>query len=90
MISSKDGHQLASGCVVLRRGTEVGEHRTGSGEELIVLLNGTIEVSVGAHARTIRSPGVVLVPPHTSHNVRNAGSSPVRFVYVYVTAGNRG
>ena len=89
LISSKDSHQLVSGCVTLAPGAEVGEHRTGSGEELIVLLNGTVEVSVGEHARTVRSPGVILVPAHAPHNVNSGGSDPARYVYVYVTALNR-
>lgn len=86
LISSRDSRQLASGYVTLDPGSEVGEHQTGTGEELLVLLDGTAEVSVDGQGQVVFSPSVVLVPAHTRHNVKNPGDDPLRYVYVYVTA----
>ena len=83
LVSSSDSHQFQSGYVVLEAGEEVGEHETGGGEEIMVLLEGTAEVSHGRVTETARSPAVVLVPAHTSHNVRNASRVPLRYVYIY-------
>ncbi len=86
LVSSRESRQVASGYVTLDPGSEVGEHQTGTGEELIVLLDGTAEVSVDGRGHIVSSPSVVLVPAHTRHNVKNQGTTPLRYVYVYVTA----
>ena len=86
LVSSRDSGQLVSGYVTLGPGNEVGEHQTGRGEELILLLDGTAEVSVDGQRQVVPSPSVVLVPAHTRHNVQNPGDIPLRYVYVYVTA----
>lgn len=86
LVSSRDSGQLASGYVTLDPGSQVGEHETGKGEELIVLLDGTAEVVEDGRGQAVRSPSVVLVPAHTRHNVKNQGDGPLRYVYVYVTA----
>jgi len=83
LVRSSDGHQFHSGLVVLQPGEEVGEHKTGAGEELIVFLEGKGEVSYGGRKRTVVAPAVALVPAHTSHDVRNRSKSPLRYVYVY-------
>ncbi len=86
LVSSRESRQLASGYVTLDPGSEVGEHQTGTGEELIILLDGTAKVSIEGRGHAVSSPSVVLVPAHTRHNVKNQGTDPLRYVYVYVTA----
>ena len=89
LVSSSDSRQLVSGYVLLEPGKDVGEHETGGGEELVVLIEGTAEVSSGGKAETVRAPAVVLVPAHTSHNVGNRSKAPLRYIYVYVMAMDR-
>ena len=88
LVSSSDSHQFRSGYVILEPGKEVGGHETGGGEELIVFLEGTAEVSIDREAETLRSPAVALIPAHAFHNVRNASGTPLRYVYVYNTAAH--
>lgn len=86
LISPQESNQLASGYVTLAPRRDVGEHRTGNGAELIVFMVGTAEVSVDGRTLRVPSPSIVLVSPHTLHNVKNGGDVPLRYVYVYVTA----
>jgi mannose-6-phosphate isomerase-like protein (cupin superfamily) len=86
LVSSSDSRQFHSGCVVLESGKEVGEHETGGGEELIVFIEGTAEVSDGGKAETVHAPAVVLVPAHTSHNVMNKSKARLRYAYIYNVA----
>ena len=85
LVSSPDSHQFRCGYVELEQGKEVGEHRTGGGEELVILMDGTAEVSCDAETETVNAPAVVLVPPNTPHNVKNASATPLKYLYVYNT-----
>lgn len=89
LVSSSDSHQLRSGYVTLEPGREVGEHETGGGEELIVLMDGTAEVSGGGETETVHAPATVLIPAHTPHNIKNKFKGPLKYVYVYVMAMDR-
>ena len=86
LVSSSDSRQLVSGYILLGPGKDVGEHETGGGEELLVLIEGTAEVSSGEKTETVRAPAAVLVPAHTSHNVRNVSKVPLKYLYAYVMA----
>lgn len=86
LVSSSDSKQVRSGLVVLEHGTEVGEHETGGGEELILFLEGTAELSGEEQTRTVHAPAAALIPAHTSHNVRNKSKALLRYVYAYVVA----
>jgi len=88
LVSSPDSHQFRCGYVQLEQGKEVGEHRTGGGEELIILMDGTAEVLCDVEAETVHAPAVVLVPPHTPHNIKNRSATPLRYLYVYGTVVN--
>jgi len=77
-----------SGYVVLEPGGEVGEHRTGESEEVIVVLEGMAEVTCAGKKETVGSPAAVLIPPNSLHNVRNASRTQLRYVYV-VSAGRQ-
>jgi quercetin dioxygenase-like cupin family protein len=89
LVAASEGHQLSSGYVLLKPGKEVGEHTTGSGEELIVIMDGVATVSCGGKTRTVRAPATVFVPTHTIHNVRNNSKRLLRYVYVHVAAMGR-
>jgi quercetin dioxygenase-like cupin family protein len=87
VISSLDSNQLRSGHVVLEHGSEVGEHSTRDGEEIIVFMEGTALVSAAGKAKTVQAPAVVLIPANTSHNVKNSSKRSLRYVYI-VTANH--
>ncbi len=56
---------------------------TDSAEETIVVTAGTAEVVVEEESRRLATGSVALVPAKASHEVRNAGDIPLRFVAVY-------
>ena len=64
----------------------MGEHSTQDGEEVIVLMEGTAEVTAGGKTETVRAPALVLIPANTSHNVKNQSERSLK--YVYVVAAN--
>ncbi|MGP8125846.1 MAG: cupin domain-containing protein [Nitrososphaerales archaeon] len=82
LVSRLDSQQLHSGYVLLDPGEEVGEHATEGGEELIVMVEGKAEVTSNGHAEAVEAPCVVLIPPHTVHNVKNKSKTPLKYVYV--------
>ena len=69
--------------VELRQGEEIGEHSTGNHEEVLVIIEGRGEMVIEGHSPlAIRGGQEAYVPPRTRHNVRNAGSLPLRYIYV--------
>ena len=85
-MSGSESKQVRSGLVVLESGKEVGVHETGGGEELIVFLEGTAELSGVGKTTTVQAPAVALIPAHASHNVRNKAEASLKYVYAYVMA----
>ncbi|MDD4907612.1 MAG: cupin domain-containing protein [Candidatus Omnitrophica bacterium] len=83
--NSKKKRGLASGFVILKKRAAVGLHNTGKREEVLVILQGTAQVSI-ADKRFILKKGTVLyIPPDTLHNVENSHARLLK--YLYVTAG---
>jgi mannose-6-phosphate isomerase-like protein (cupin superfamily) len=56
---------------------------TDSAEEVIVVLEGVAEVTVGDERALVPAGGLVVVPRCLAHEVRNAGDVPLRFAAVY-------
>jgi mannose-6-phosphate isomerase-like protein (cupin superfamily) len=52
-------------------------------EEVMLFLDGTAEGEVDGEPVTVRPGTVVIVPPHTTHWLRNAGPTPLRQVVIY-------
>lgn len=74
---------MRSGLVTLAPGDECGEHTTGSHEELILCLEGEGEIDAeGLGTARLAAGYVAYNPPNTPHNVRNTGSTPMRYVFV--------
>ena len=79
-ISSVDG--AASTSVVyfeLEPGEHTGMH-TDSAEELVLILSGRVEATVGGERGEISAGGIGLVPALVPHDVRNVGDETVRVV----------
>ncbi len=79
-VSSIDG--AASTSVVyfeLEPGEHTGMH-TDSAEELVLILSGRVEATVGDERGEIAAGGIGLVPALVPHDVRNIGDETVRVV----------
>jgi mannose-6-phosphate isomerase-like protein (cupin superfamily) len=81
---------MRSGFVRLKPGQSVGWHSTGANEESLVILHGEGEALVEGQPRhTFAAPHFVYIPPATRHNVANAGSQVLEYVYVVAPAAAR-
>lgn len=60
-------------------GAELGTH-TDSAEEILLVLEGSGEATVGDEAAPIGAGQLALVPASVPHGVRNTGSEPLRVV----------
>jgi quercetin dioxygenase-like cupin family protein len=58
---------------------------TDSAEETIVVVDGTAWVAVGDEQCEVPAGGAALVPECVTHEVRNAGDGPLRFVAIYAS-----
>jgi len=56
---------------------------TDSAEEMIVVLEGTAEVTVGEERATLPSGAIAVIPKLLPHEVRNGGKTTLRFAAVY-------
>jgi quercetin dioxygenase-like cupin family protein len=63
------------------------EH-TDSAEELLLVLEGEVEASVGDEQATLRSSEVAIVPALTPHGLRNLSDRPARVLGVFASATN--
>jgi len=80
---------MKSGCVILKPGESVGAHSTGDKEEAIVILEGVVQVCLGAgRDMTARQNQLVYIPPRTTHDMKNTGAGVSRYVYVVVPVVN--
>jgi quercetin dioxygenase-like cupin family protein len=84
LFDEQNTHQYHSGCVTLKPGEAVGEHSTDGHEEIIVFLSGSAQISSEhwPQPQPAVAPAVAYMPPHTLHNVVNAGEDLLRYVYI--------
>lgn len=78
-------HGAASTAVVyftLEPGMHLGRH-VDSAEELLIVLEGKVEASVGDESARIQAGGMALVPALVGHDVRNVGSTTARVCGVF-------
>lgn len=54
-------------------GNELGSH-TDSAEEVLLILAGSVEVTVGGEKSIVEAPSLALVPTMVPHNLRNLGT----------------
>jgi quercetin dioxygenase-like cupin family protein len=79
-VSSLDG---AASTAVVYFELEPGEHtglHTDSAEEIVLVLSGTAEATVGDERGVLRAGALGLVPALVPHDVRNVGEETVRVV----------
>ncbi|MBU0502755.1 MAG: cupin domain-containing protein [Candidatus Omnitrophota bacterium] len=74
---------IKSGRVTLKPRESVGEHKTQSKEEVIIILEGEADVYVdGTLKFTAGIDNLVYIPPETSHDIRNSRSQNLRYIYI--------
>ena len=69
----------------LEPGDELGWH-TDSVEELLLILKGNVEVSVGEETGELKEGQIALVPTMVRHNLRNIGSEKARVLGFFGSA----
>jgi mannose-6-phosphate isomerase-like protein (cupin superfamily) len=80
---------MRSGVVRLPAGDDVGWHSTGTEEEELVILQGTGEVDIENQPSLLIGNGTIAyIPPGTRHDVKNAGTDVLEYVYVVAPVGN--
>ena len=74
---------MYSGLVTLKPGETVGDHNTDDYEEMLVILSGEGQMMFGNKKTFNLKYGVVAYcPPHTEHDVKNTGSTLLKYIYV--------
>ena len=61
----------------LARGNELGAH-TDSAEEVLFIVEGRVEVTIGGEKTTVEGPALAVVPEMVPHNLVNRGSGVVK------------
>jgi mannose-6-phosphate isomerase-like protein (cupin superfamily) len=51
-------------------------------EEILFLLEGTAEATIGEEMRVIRANTAVFCPPNVTHGLRNCGATPMRYLVI--------
>jgi quercetin dioxygenase-like cupin family protein len=69
----------------LEPGNEVGTH-TDSAEEVVLVLEGTVQVSLGDEQGQLSAGELALVPAMVPHSVRNVGSGAARCIGFFAGA----
>lgn len=74
---------LRAGLVSLKAAESVGQHSTDAKEEVIVFLKGrAIVTCANGFRRKVQAPCLVYIPPHTHHNISNAATVLLQYLYV--------
>jgi len=63
----------------LEPGQELGNH-TDSAEEIIFILQGKTEITLGEEVRQLEKEEMVLIPTMVSHNLRNIGKETLKVI----------
>lgn len=81
-LGSQENENLSVVYFELNPGEELGSH-TDSAEEVLLILEGKVEVIVGAEQAVVEAPGIALVPTLVPHNLRNVGDAQVKVAGVF-------
>lgn len=78
---------MRAGAVVLRPSKIMDWHSTKSREELLIALQGLVQVEVQRSHRPprripLKNGACLWLPPHTRHRVVNAAKTPAHYLYI--------
>ncbi|HNW39898.1 MAG TPA: cupin domain-containing protein [Candidatus Omnitrophota bacterium] len=80
---SKKVKGLRSGYVILKPKESVGEHTTGSSEEVVFIIHGSGLVYYGKKScLKVKKNIFVYLPPKMPHNVVNTGKNMLKYIYI--------
>lgn len=77
---------LTLGRVVIRRGQSNPRHCHPSCEEILYLLSGELEHTLGSEAFTLRPGDTLAIPPGVFHNATSTGGEDAEMIVAYSTA----
>ncbi len=78
---------LRSGAVTLEPGKTIGKHSTETYEEVVVVLEGEGALLLNEDKELPLQVGMIAYcPPNTEHDVKNTGSTMLRYIYVVAKA----
>ena len=82
------GFNLEMHETVLGPNTETHPPHTHEHEEIIILVEGTVEVSVDGRTETVETGSVIYYEPNRPHSLRNVGTTPCRYYVVELRGKN--
>lgn len=82
LVGTHGSRELATVYFEIEPGDRLGAH-TDSAEELLVVLEGQLEVTVSGERATIGKGGIALVPKMAPHDLLNTGTEEARVLGVF-------
>ena len=84
----QSGYNLEMHETVLGPGVETHPPHTHAHQEIIILVEGTVQVSMDGRTDTVEAGSVIFYEPNRPHNLRNAGTVPCRYYVVELRGRN--
>jgi len=82
------GYNLEMHETVLGPGVETHALHTHAHQEIIILMEGTVQVSMDGRTDTVEAGSVIFYEPDRPHNLRNTGTTPCRYYVVELRGKN--
>jgi (S)-ureidoglycine aminohydrolase len=84
----QSGYNLEMHETVLGPGVETHPPHTHAHQEIIILVEGTVQVSMDGRTDTVEAGSVIFYDPGKPHNLRNTGAVPCRYYVVELRGRN--
>lgn len=84
----QSGYNLEMHETVLGPGVETHPPHTHRHQEIIIVIEGTVQVSMNGKTDTVEAGSVIFYDPDTPHNLRNIGTTPARYYVVELRGRN--
>ena len=82
------GYNLEMHETVLGPGVETHPPHTHGHQEIIILVEGSVQVSMDGRTDTVEAGSVIFYEPDKAHNLRNTGTVPCRYYVVELRGRN--
>ena len=82
------GYNLEMHETVLGPGVETHALHTHAHQEIIILMEGTVQVSMDGRTETVEAGSVIFYEPNRPHNLRNIGTTPSRYYVIELRGRN--
>jgi len=76
------GFNLEMHETVLGAGVETHPPHSHEHQEIIILIEGTVQVTMDGRSETVEAGSVIFYEPNRPHNLRNIGTTPCRYYVV--------